>query len=614
MSDWTFGLWGLNGTRIAPVTRGFERGVTLPLNGLPTAKLRTSLDDATSDLILDRDGDVLLTIHQGTTVRFVGELMLAEEVTRAQENKPPSLMCTFAGPLFRLTRRLIGTPYPSQPLLPSGWVNLPADQIIKAILDQVNADDTAVSPTIERDTGIRWGTSPTLYKTTVGIDPSWLLKPASEGLTDLRESKVPFPVHVPPAYVLRDNFAAAGSGVVHGRTPNVGNAASWVSGGAGPDWGTAGVYATRYDTNSAGRWAVNTTPLPTNCLYGVDHHSSHRSGYQTPFYLNFMLYARLNGHTASSLDSGQWLKLSVNFDGFNGSYTLQKKVGGVITNIGQYNIQYTWLQDYWWYAARILVDDLGNYAVWDWELSSLSADSFTGATPRPLFTGRDADLAAGGPLADGVMAFGDLNISGVGVSRTFDNAFASEYTGPQSFDFELIPNEPTVDASGVKIATLSLASQIGVDRPNAIFEYGEGSRSAKDYVRRIDRQALINRAYSMNNSVTPVDVRSAHDPTSIAARGEYAELIPSDFGDAQLRQALIEAHVRYRKVPRKIVEFTPSGRGPVFGVDYNVGDFVRGRSVRAGKVRFNGVFRVFSVDVSIDELGRVSVAPVLVPT
>jgi hypothetical protein len=263
------------------------------------------------------------------------------------------------------------------------------------------------------------------------------------------------------------------------------------------------------------------------------------------------------------------------------------------------------------YNIRLAIDAAGNYAVFWWPTD--------GEDPAaPILTGNDPDLAVGSgtALESGQVGIYDANTSTLAVTRTYDAFIANSHSDTlvwQTLNFELAPTEPTTDAEGVQIASFNASSAIGTSKPEVVFEYG-GNKAIRSYRRVLSREGLLNQAVSLSqNFPTDADTRVVTDEVSILARGLFEEVITSDIGDASLREALAAAHVAVRKDPRQIVTFEPSQTAPVFGTDYIVGDTVTARATALGTVRFNGLFRVYGVEISIDENGRETISPTLVP-
>jgi hypothetical protein len=66
--------------------------------------------------------------------------------------------------------------------------------------------------------------------------------------------------------------------------------------------------------------------------------------------------------------------------------------------------------------------------------------------------------------------------------------------------------------------------------------------------------------------------------------------------------------------PHAVFEYgTGVPTNPVFGTDYEVGDIVVGRGKYGTSERFNGSFRIYGIDIEIDEEGKVKETPTLIP-
>lgn len=255
-----------------------------------------------------------------------------------------------------------------------------------------------------------------------------------------------------------------------------------------------------------------------------------------------------------------------------------------------------------WYTLRLVIDDSGGWAVWHYD---------RGTTPdAPYLTGQHDALKTGGALDAGTPGIYEANPSQFGTVQ-FDNFWSSTPTLPvvaQGIDFEFVPLDIGVGGE-TKIAAFNIATQVGTAKPEAIFEYGGGNRSSTNFKRAINKEGLLNQAISLPST----DAVSANDPTTIASRGLFEEVIPNDLGSTLLRKALMDAYIGVRKEPRVIFTFEPSVNAPVFGTDYIVGDTVTAR-VRTGATSgYAGLVRVYGVEVAIDDNGKETITPTLVP-
>jgi hypothetical protein len=187
-------------------------------------------------------------------------------------------------------------------------------------------------------------------------------------------------------------------------------------------------------------------------------------------------------------------------------------------------------------------------------------------------------------------------------------------------DFEIVPQEPQVVAlSGVsgfpKIGYMNIAPFVGTAKPNVVFEFGTGKRNVANYSRQTNLENLLNRGYSLpandTASNTPTQpVVSSTDANSISTYGLYEGVVQTDVTTQAMRQQLVNENVRVRKTPRQIIQFQPTredpgrpGRVPAYGIDYSVGDAVRFRAIVNGLIRVDASFRVYAVNMTLDDNG-----------
>ena len=177
------------------------------------------------------------------------------------------------------------------------------------------------------------------------------------------------------------------------------------------------------------------------------------------------------------------------------------------------------------------------------------------------------------------------------------------------FDWVVRPVENFADGavSGPKLGSLQIATLIGSNQPNAVFEYGHGTRSnVTEYTKSVTRDGQANMVYHIGD--TPGDPKSSINTTSRATWGWMQDVVTEQFSDSTLRQALADEHARVRAYPRVLVRMTPhiesgDGRVPEPFVDYDVGDTIQFRAVHNGLVKFAGQLRVYGIRVTMDESG-----------
>lgn len=191
--------------------------------------------------------------------------------------------------------------------------------------------------------------------------------------------------------------------------------------------------------------------------------------------------------------------------------------------------------------------------------------------------------------------------------------------GLDGFDWYL---RPITTKSG-KIAEFVAAPNIGGVQKDTVFEYGVGRHNIRSMTYLRDLGNIMNRAFHIvdEGPESPsATVISKENTPSIGYRGLYEGIIDSlGITDTGLREQWATANVEVRREPRLVVTMTPDifdpgqpGRVPVFGTDYNIGDFVRARAVMYGTQLFDGYVRVYNVEINVDDNGRATATPTLV--
>lgn len=182
------------------------------------------------------------------------------------------------------------------------------------------------------------------------------------------------------------------------------------------------------------------------------------------------------------------------------------------------------------------------------------------------------------------------------------------------FDWRVIARENWVGGvlSGEAIGNFTAASTIGTLRTEAIFEFGDGRLNIKGYNRTRSRDTQANNVTHLLGGQPEFAPANYYElgNANIAAGvvGVLEDVVQADITDPAQRTALVTEHVIVRREPREIIVFSPSmdygdGRMPRYGIDYDVGDIVIGRALSNDSVRFNGLFRVWGVNFSIDSNG-----------
>lgn len=189
------------------------------------------------------------------------------------------------------------------------------------------------------------------------------------------------------------------------------------------------------------------------------------------------------------------------------------------------------------------------------------------------------------------------------------------------FEWRILPLNNVVVSSQTKIGKLVAKPIISNAALGAVFEWGEITRNnVSSYKRTTSREQQANRVLnytSFGPMVSGYPTVQSSDATSIAFWNLLEATIESDLVDTSFRQQLVNEHVRVRKNPKQIIEFTPridperSGTVPIFGTDFDVGDTVTARASYAGKARFNAIVRVWSVQFESDANGTERMTVVL---
>jgi hypothetical protein len=180
-------------------------------------------------------------------------------------------------------------------------------------------------------------------------------------------------------------------------------------------------------------------------------------------------------------------------------------------------------------------------------------------------------------------------------------------TGDNTFDWRMLPmdNYSGGVVTGPKHTGFTAAPVLGVDRPEAIWEYGTGRANLQSYRNVVSRETQITGAISLRGSDA---VSSTFGGTEMTKWRLMQEVVSTDISDAAMASDLRQAHINTRKAPRRITTWQPhidpTGlRMPEYGIDYEVGDLVRGRGVANSQVRFDGIFRCWGVDFTVDDNG-----------
>lgn len=268
-----------------------------------------------------------------------------------------------------------------------------------------------------------------------------------------------------------------------------------------------------------------------------------------------------------------------------------------------------------------------------------------GSPTNPIDRGELAWFLIASCNVGGTLALSGANDTGVRLgtvipsSKTWIGPWAyknlaeaiTELSAPlDGFDWEIEPTEPTADREGLMVGRFNAAPMLGTMNPNAVWEYGDGLRNVASWTETVDANALCNLGISVpsvGDAGGALAQIAVSDTVSIAERGLHEALITSDLPVQNLRQKLVEEHVRIRSTPRRTITFEPIAeddppageprRVPRLFDDYRLGDIMPFRATEAMPVigddgsvvghtpvkTLDGLFRAFVVQLDIDDAG-----------
>lgn len=187
-------------------------------------------------------------------------------------------------------------------------------------------------------------------------------------------------------------------------------------------------------------------------------------------------------------------------------------------------------------------------------------------------------------------------------------------TAADGFDWYIDPLENyTLSAvTSQKIGSFRAAPIIGSYKDDAVFEWGGGRNNIVAYKLQVARDTQANQVYHLGSngpSAPGAPVKVASDAQSVLDWKLLEDIAQADIMDNTLRQQLVNQHVAVRKNPRRLYDFTPhidpydTGRLPIFGVDYDVGDSVNARTMYNGRTRFDAAVRCYGFAADINAEG-----------
>jgi hypothetical protein len=610
---WDFGLVDLqDGSSIGRIERPYATSVNLPFKGPGASTIELHLDDPSLTDILDRDGRVLMKAYQkrpsGWALPFFGELTSCEET--GTEDGEIVASAVFNDGLWRLAHRLAYGAGPTYS--PDGvtFAGRPRNLLLTDLITRAND---------LRATGIIPGTMTTME----AVNATYSFKPISEVLAEMGLS--PIVKYDPPVtYSVQDTLgtgtwtAGANPRRVPDTSTTIGNWGS--AGGSSSDFfrnGTspapAALVRNFWDAGGltgGGRWAWLATPINGDVVVQSDVRLDEPLGGLAQAYFGVMarmqaqnafVYANVSVNPSGVSNVELWKKLPA------GGWTLLQSFTGIelpVPSIGSV------------FSLRLRVLANGEYAVWYWRGGGAVSPG------QPVILGDDTDMATGGQLANGQVGVYDAAIGSGGSipGRWFYNFYAFvpvSAGGIEELDWRLTTVDSQVYAPGGSpptIAQLDVSPQIGSVKPNCIFEFADGSHTTKSYRKLLDRNGLMNVGYALGSG-DDSRVATGSDDASILREGMFEEVVASDIGDYGLRQAYIKKQIAVRGQARTLLNFEPASLvtpAPVFGVDFDNGDWVTARARVDGSERYNGLVRVYGVEINRDEDGTETMVPTLV--
>lgn len=227
-----------------------------------------------------------------------------------------------------------------------------------------------------------------------------------------------------------------------------------------------------------------------------------------------------------------------------------------------------------------------------------------------------------GIVADASNASASSIIYQAGPYKFYYDVLTELAAGTAGFDWQILPQENF--ANGVvlsqTIATLYIRPVLGINRDEAIYEFGTGRHNVASYRRAVTRDTQADKVYHIASPGPDVPGYPVVFQDNAEAIGRYhlmEDIAQADLLDLSMRQALVDSHVEVRAFPRQTIEFTPhidpigTGRLPEYGVDFEVGDGVRLRIANDRQIRVDALCRVWGVTFSIDPNGIEHQATVL---
>lgn len=185
-------------------------------------------------------------------------------------------------------------------------------------------------------------------------------------------------------------------------------------------------------------------------------------------------------------------------------------------------------------------------------------------------------------------------------------ALAELTASVNSFDFTLSYVEPIFqDPNWPTLCYMNFSPLIGVQRPNAVFEYGVGANNLTGYNRQVSREGMMTQGFTAYPS-NEQEPRMKEDAAARALRGLYQDVVPDGgVNNDAVRDAILQEHLYYRAKPREVITLKVAMNSDVVALrDFAIGDYVKATARVAGSLRFDAMFRVWGITFNADENGN----------
>ena len=205
--------------------------------------------------------------------------------------------------------------------------------------------------------------------------------------------------------------------------------------------------------------------------------------------------------------------------------------------------------------------------------------------------------------------------------KTAGEALQELFVSLDGPEYRLDPVEPSLTDEGiVTLAAMTVGPGLGQLRASTAFQYGTAGRNVVDYDRSFDYAGTVDDVFGVGGEATDPVVKASASTLS-PARSRRDTVVSLDVPALELRQAIVDEHLRIRHNARQLVSLQPSPydperptRTPRYGVDFIEGDVVRVIIVKRGTVRVNAYLRVYGVTWATDAAGTTVLTLTFTPT